>query len=160
MPQPRARSFLATCTNCCFQRRNTCPTQRARQVPRRRKQATRSEIRSGQIGQHPQALSTPLSVHFGQYPPAPPAPLLNPLKTDTGNALRRPPTPSRSRPHQGRPKIVSTMPTSTPSTAGSLRRPLVSPKSHRPPANATNVLPRRRLDTSETSDSGFRSAPK
>ena len=59
-----------------------------------------------------------------------------------------------------RPQIVSTMPIKIPMTAGNFFQPFASWKKYNPPANATSVLARRRLITSETSASGFRSAQK
>ena len=58
------------------------------------------------------------------------------------------------------PHTVSVIPATIPITAGNLRPAFFSPNNQIPPANATKVLPRRRLDTIETNASGSRNASK
>ena len=79
---------------------------------------------------------------------------------DVDSRLRARVFPRLSGPGFIQPVIVSTMPVSTPATAITLAAPDLSPKNAMPPANATSVLPRRSPDTSDTSASGSRNAPK
>jgi hypothetical protein len=79
---------------------------------------------------------------------------------DVDSRLRARVFPRLSGPGFIQPVIVSTMPSSTPATAIALAAPDLSPKNAMPPANATSVLPRRSPDTSDTSASGSRNAPK
>ena len=58
------------------------------------------------------------------------------------------------------PHTVSVMPATIPITAGNLRPAFFSPNNQIPPANATKVLPRRRLETIDTNASGSRNALK
>ena len=79
---------------------------------------------------------------------------------DVDSTLRARVFPRLSGPGFIQATMVSTMPSSTPATAIALAAPDLSPKNAMPPANATSVLPRRSPDTSDTSASGSRNAPK
>ena len=79
---------------------------------------------------------------------------------DVDSRLRARVFPRLSGPGFVQPVIVSTIPIRTPATAMALAAPDLSPKNTMPPANATSVLPRRSPDTSDTSASGSRNAPK
>ena len=79
---------------------------------------------------------------------------------DVDSRLRARVFPRLSGPGVIQPVTVSTMPSSTPATAIALAAPDLSPKNAMPPANATSVLPRRSPETSDTSASGSRNAPK